>query len=206
FLLEVLSGVSTFGTVKVQPMLMLEESGNTSELSPVKTIPSHFSAVYEATADDFALVFGQETNEPDNKFFNIGRPLNMDTPICLDLSRFVERSNGIFGKSGTGKSFLTRIVLSGLISKDMASVLVFDMHNEYGWQAVSENKSAPRVKGLKQLFGANVAVFSLDAESSKARGIPDAHELYIGYHQIEIEDLELLRNELALSEATLDTA
>ncbi|MBX9770509.1 MAG: ATP-binding protein, partial [Candidatus Obscuribacterales bacterium] len=53
---------------------------------------------------------------------------------------------------------------------------------------------------------ADVVVFSLDAESSRARGLPDAHELYIGYDQIEIEDLELLKSELALSEATLENA
>jgi uncharacterized protein len=208
FLLAVLAGTSTFGTVKVQPMLMLEkQSVGIDELRPVKTIPSHFSPVYEASQQDFALVFGEEDNaNPNDLHFNIGTPLNMDTPVCIDLGRFIERSNGIFGKSGTGKSFLTRIFLCGLISKDAASVLVFDMHNEYGWQAISENKSAPRVKGLKQLFGSQVSVFSLDAESSKARGIPDAHELYIGYNQIEIEDLELLKNELALSEATLENA
>ncbi|MDR3614569.1 MAG: ATP-binding protein [Candidatus Obscuribacterales bacterium] len=208
FLLEVLAGTSTFGTVKVQPMLMLEkQNAGVDELRPVKTIPSHFSPVSEASKEDFALVFGEENeNDPDDLHFNIGTPLNMDTPVCVNLGRFIERSNGIFGKSGTGKSFLTRIFLCGLIKKDAASVLVFDMHNEYGWQAISENKAAPRVKGLKQLFGSTVTVFSLDSESSKARGIPDAHELFIGYNQIEIEDLELLKNELALSEATLENA
>jgi uncharacterized protein len=216
FLLDVLSGTSTFGTVKVQPMLMLEtgEQSTSSkgpeemlELRPVKTIPSHFSQVFEATNRDFALVFGEEdeSNKQD-PHFNIGCPLNMDIPVCIDLGRFIERSNGIFGKSGTGKSFLTRIFLCGVVKKDMASVLIFDMHNEYGWQAMSESKSAPRVKGLKQLFGNDVIVYSLDSESSKARGIPDARELYIGYDQIEIEDLELLKTELALSEATLENA
>ncbi|MBK8223795.1 MAG: ATP-binding protein [Candidatus Obscuribacter sp.] len=223
FLMAVLSGTSTFGTVKLQPMLMLEKQalaafslGSAAALSeeenegrglrPVKTIPSHFSQVFEASAEDFALVFGKEDNTPGNTYFSIGRPLNMEVPVCVNLNRFIERSNGIFGKSGTGKSFLNRIFLSGIISKDLASVLVFDMHNEYGWQAMSESKSAPRVKGLKQLFGHQVVVFSLDAESSKARGIPDARELYIGYNQIEIEDLDLLKNELALSEATLENA
>lgn len=208
FLMSVLSGSSTFGTVKVQPMLMLEKDvAGEPELRPVKTIPSHFSPVYEAGDSDFALVFGEEQSEdPTDLHFNIGKPLNMETPVCVDLGRFIERSNGIFGKSGTGKSFLTRIFLCGTIYKDVASVLVFDMHNEYGWQAISENKSAPRVKGLKQLFSSQVAVFSLDAESSKARGIPDPHEMYIGYNQIEIEDLDLLKNELALSEATLENA
>jgi len=208
FLMEVLAGVTTFGTVKLQPMLMLQKDDESdSPLRPVKTIPSHFSPVYEADASDFALVFGQEDeSDPSNTHFNIGKPLNMETPICVNLNRFIERSNGIFGKSGTGKSFLNRIFLSGIIKKDLASVLIFDMHNEYGWQAMSESKSAPRVKGLKQLFGKDVVVFSLDQESSRARGIPDARELYIGYNQIEIEDLDLLKGELALSEATLENA
>lgn len=207
FLLDVLSGVSMFGSVKLQPMLMLERSGAARELRPVKTVPSHFSAVYQATASDFALVFGEEDrgNKKD-PFFNIGCPLNMEIPICVDLSRFIERSNGLFGKSGTGKSFLARIFLCGTIKKNLASLLVFDMHNEYGWQAISENRSQPRVKGLKQLFGPEVVVFSLDSESSRARGITDVHELHIGLDQIEIEDLELLKNELALSEAILENA
>jgi len=207
FFADVLSGVSMYGSVKIQPMLMLERTGSSQELRPVKTIPSHFSAVYEANANDFALVFGAE--KPGNKrdpFFNIGQPLNMDIPICIDLNRFIERSNGIFGKSGTGKSFLTRIFLCGTMKKDLASLLVFDMHNEYGWQAMSENKSQPRVKGLKQLFSRDVIVYSLDSESSRARGLDDVRELYIGLDQIEIEDLELLKIELSLSEATLENA
>lgn len=207
FLLDVLTGSMTYGTVKVQPMLMLETGQDGSaELRPVKTIPAHFAPVHEATAADFALVFGSESQELGDTHFNIGCPLNMDIPVCVDLARFIERSNGIFGKSGTGKSFLTRIFLCGIIKKDLASVLIFDMHNEYGWQAMSENKSAPRVKGLKQLFADDVVVFSLDSQSSAARGIPDARELYIGLDQIEIEDLELLKGELALSEATLENA
>ncbi len=207
FILSILSGGPTFGMVKLQPMLMLEREGGKSELRPVKTIPNHFSPVFEATSEDFALVFGKEdATDHDNFNFNIGTPLNMETPVCVDLHRFIERSNGIFGKSGTGKSFLTRIFLAGIMSRDVASILVFDMHNEYGWQAMSESKSAPRVKGLKQLFGHKVVVFSLDRESSKARGIPDAHELYIGYNQIEIEDLDLLKVELNLTEAALENA
>ena len=207
FLLDVLSGVSMYGSVKLQPMLMLEQQGATHELRPVKTIPSHFSPVFEASEADFALVFGKENKKNrSDPYFEIGQPLNMDIPICLDLSRFIERSNGIFGKSGTGKSFLTRIFLCGTIKKDLASLLVFDMHNEYGWQAMSENKSQSRVKGLKQLFNEDVLVYSLDRESSQARGIADARELYIGLDQIEIEDLELLKVELNLTEATLENA
>ena len=34
--------------------------------------------------------------------------------VNLNLARFVERSSGVFGKSGTGKSFITRTILAGM--------------------------------------------------------------------------------------------
>ena len=35
--------------------------------------------------------------------------------ITLNLERLVERSSGVFGKSGTGKTFLSRLLLAGII-------------------------------------------------------------------------------------------
>ncbi|MBC7472647.1 MAG: ATP-binding protein, partial [Candidatus Sericytochromatia bacterium] len=159
----------------------------------------------DASEHDFKTVFGDE-HDPNKKMFNIGQPLDMDTPVCLDLDRFIERSNGIFGKSGTGKSFLTRLALCGIIHRQAAVNLIFDMHNEYGWQARSENKGEVTVKGLKQLFPNDVVVFTLDGESTRRRGISDAHEMFIALNQIEIEDLALLKNELNLSEASIESA
>ncbi len=201
---EILMGSSTFATVKVTPMLMFE-GGNSAELRPVKTVPSHFSQVYEATALDFTVVFGNEA-DPTRKNFYIGQPLDMDVPVCLDLERFVERSNGIFGKSGTGKSFLTRLILSGVIKKEAAVNLIFDMHSEYGWEAAKEGKDLSTVKGLQQLFPGQVKIFSLDPDSSRRRGVRGSEELYVSLDQIEIEDLSLVRNELNISEASLENA
>ena len=115
----------------------------------------------------------------------------MDVPVCLDLKKFVERSNGVFGKSGTGKSFLTRLLLAGVIRKKVAVNLIFDMHSEYGWEAVQEGKNVRTVKGLRQLFPNEVVVYTLDPESSRARGIRDAQDLYLTYEMIDIEDLQL---------------
>ena len=80
--------------------------------------------------EDVNRIFGSE--EYGARYFHIGRPLDMETPICIDLEGFIERSNGVFGKTGTGKTFLTRLVLAGLIHKDRAVNLIFDMHSEYG--------------------------------------------------------------------------
>jgi uncharacterized protein len=175
------------------------------ELLPVKTIPAHFSEVFEASERDFRTVFGWE-DDPQRKNFSIGQPLDMDVPVCIDLNRFVERSNGVFGKSGTGKSFLTRLLLSGVIRKEAAVNLMFDMHSEYGWEAMQEGKQVSHVKGLAQLFPGKVEIYTLDPESSKRRGLTNVRELYLSYEQIEIEDLRLIGSELGLSEASLDNA
>jgi uncharacterized protein len=187
---------------------MQAQSSEELELLPVKTIPSHFSQVYEASQRDFRAVFGWE-DDPHRRNFAVGRPIDMDVPICIDLDRFVERSNGIFGKSGTGKSFLTRLLLSGIIRKRAAVNLIFDMHSEYGWEAASEGGGRDRlntVKGLRQLFPDQVQIYTLDPESTQRRGVRDAQELYIGYDQISVEDLALVRQELNLSEASLENA
>ncbi|NET36234.1 MAG: DUF87 domain-containing protein [Cyanothece sp. SIO1E1] len=181
------------------------QSSSTMELMPVKTIPSHFSQVYDATERDFRAVFGWE-DDPHRRNFTIGQPIDMDVPICIDLDRFVERSNGVFGKSGTGKSFLTRLLLSGIIRKRAAVNLIFDMHSEYGWEAASEGKHFSTVKGLRQLFPGQVQIFTLDPTSTQRRGVKDAQELYISYDQIDVEDLNLVRAELNLSEASLENA
>lgn len=223
FLQAVLAGSSTYGTLNLAPMLMMAQpnvaltppkkpkksfpppTSANLELLPVKTIPSHFSQVYEATETDFRVVFGWE-DDPHRRNFAIGQPMDMDVPICLDLVRLVERSNGIFGKSGTGKSFLTRLLLAGIIHKQAAVNLIFDMHSEYGWEATCEGKDLRMVKGLRQLFPAQVQIYTLDIDSTKRRGVRDAQELFIGFDQIEVEDLMLVKNELNLSEASLENA
>jgi DNA helicase HerA-like ATPase len=235
FLREILAGSGTYGMVNLAPMLMFTpeshesfsstngkslnpfvpsstglasfqpQTSTTMELLPVKTIPSHFSQVYEANEDDFRKVFGWE-DDPHRKNFSVGKPLDMDVPICIDLNRFVERSNGVFGKSGTGKSFLTRLLLAGVIRKNAAVNLIFDMHSEYGWEAVAEGKEVNTVKGLKQLFPSKVEVYTLDPEATKRRGVRDAQELYLSYEQIEVEDIKLCARELGITDAALDNA
>jgi DNA helicase HerA-like ATPase len=198
---QVLSGTSTYATVELRPMLMLTQEED--EPKPVKTIPPHFALVSEATEEDVSLVFGRE--DSTRKFFNIGSPLDMDTPVCINLDRFVERSNGIFGKSGTGKTFLTRLMLAGIIKYDKAVNLIFDMHNEYGWGSRRE-ETGGFVKGLKQLFPENVSIFSLDSESTRRRGAKPDVEVFISLDQIEIEDIALLQNEFRLHTTAIESA
>ncbi len=194
FLVEVYRGEVAYGTLHVTPMLVLEEGSQ--EPRPIKTIPGHFSHVYEASAADVEQVFGPE----DKTHFFVGTPLEMEqVQVNLDLARFVERSSGVFGKSGTGKSFITRTLLAGVIKSGLASALIFDMHNDYGWTVLDE--SGREFKGLRQLFpDGRVSVVTLDEATSRARGSKVDRVLTIGYEQIEPEDVEMLASLLGLSD------
>jgi DNA helicase HerA-like ATPase len=72
------------------------------------------------------------------------------------------------------------------------------MHSEYGWMGTRE-KAAP-VKGLKQLFPAEVAVFTLDEQNSRNRGVSTDFVVNIGYDEIEPEDIQLLAQTLNLTD------
>ncbi|MFA5307179.1 MAG: DUF87 domain-containing protein [Candidatus Babeliales bacterium] len=198
---RILKKKDTYAHVMLRPMLMLDRAGHRM---PVKTIPGHFAAVYEATKSDVAEIFGDE--EKDKKYFNIGAPLDMDTPVCVDLDRLIERSNGIFGKSGTGKTFITRLVIAGLIKNNKASCLIFDMHSEYGFQSRSENVGQSFVKGLKTLFPSNVAIFSLDPASTRRRGGNPDVEVKLSLQDIRVDDVMPLQDELNLHPTALEAA
>ena len=204
FIRSVLAGTTTYATVEVKPQLMLDmRPDNPDERSgpqPVRTIPMHFSVLREAGEMDFHTVFG----EPDHTHFNMGTPLAMDIPVCLDLEKWTQRSNGIFGQSGTGKSFLARIILCGVIKSRVSSNLIFDMHDEYAFGKQSED--GVFVKGLRELFGTQVRVFSLDEAGARRAGRSVDRVLQIGLDQIEPEDVLLLAEELnlrATAEATI---
>jgi DNA helicase HerA-like ATPase len=202
FIADVISGTSTYGKLQVTPMLTI--SGDATSLlegpQPVKTVPAHFSPVREASEQDVELVFGSE----DAAHFYVGTPLDMETRVCLNIEEFVKRSNGVFGKSGTGKTFLTRLLLIGMVQKGTAANLIFDMHNEYGWEGTSEH--VRHVKGLKQLFPSKVAVFALDEESARRRNVSTDYVVEIGYDEIEPEDIALLREALNLTQPAIEAA
>jgi len=210
FTRSVLAGTTAYGALAIQPMLMLDReapaetngraNGAASQQEPapqpVRTIPPHFAEVLPASEADFDRVFGAEADHR----FEIGQPLDMDVPVRLDLKRFVERSNGIFGKSGTGKSFLTRLLHCGIVASGAAVNLIFDMHSEYGW--TSQSESGYQVKGLKQLFGSRVQVYTLDPKSKTSND----GMIRIGLNEIEIEDIALLADELRLNTTAVESA
>ncbi|HSQ17033.1 MAG TPA: ATP-binding protein [Anaerolineales bacterium] len=211
-LARLLHGQTLFTNLEVLPALMQEIGPEVdapeyhtwreahpegSPTLPVKTIPPHHAPVGLAQEGDIAEIFGR----PDDKGnFIIGYTREQGHPVCINLEKFVQRSAGVFGATGTGKSFLTRIVLAGLIHYNAASVLVLDMHNEYGFDDTASDTKMT-VPGLKTKFQSRVRVVGLGSGAQIRLKTPDFN-LEIAHKDIAPEDIELLARELNLKETT----
>jgi DNA helicase HerA-like ATPase len=196
---ELLRGTTVFGLLEVRPHLVRDAA--TGELRPVKSVPAHFSPVYRSTPEEVREVFASDEGSP----YRIGASLEDEkVEINIDLERMLERSSAIFGRSGTGKTFMTVPLLARVIHKDLASCLIFDMHNDYGYTLKGDKNR--KLKGLKQLnaISNKVKIVTLDERSSTMRGSRPEFVLAIGYDQIEPEDLESVRGVLALTDVQVN--
>ncbi len=215
-LASLLHGQTLYTNLQVLPALMLERGPDPnsqdyqrwlSEIDaglrpaprplPVKTVPPHHAPVRLANPGDIAEIFGKVEQEGN---FVIGYTREQELPVCLNLDRLVQRSSGVFGATGTGKSFLTRLILAGLIYYNRASVLVFDMHNEYGFDDTASD-TGERVIGLKTKFPSRVRVVGLGQGAQIRNQMPDFN-LEIAMRDVQPEDIELLTRELNLKETT----
>ena len=211
---RLLHGQTLFTNLEVLPNLMLErgpeltspdyarwraaiDAGLRDEprVLPVKTVPPHHAPVRMAAEGDIAEIFQGN--------FVIGETREQGHPVRINLEKFVQRSSGIFGATGTGKSFLTRIVLAGLIHENAASVLIFDMHNEYGLDDTASD-TGERVVGLKTKFPSRLRVVGLGSGATIRGQTPDFN-LEIAMCDIQPADIELLSRELNLKETTPTT-
>ncbi len=199
---DTLLRTAAYADCTVQLSLAEPHDGGSAPM-PARTIPSHFSSVAIAKEDDFTSVFG---NKDGGGYFVIGSPRDMPgLPIPIDLKKFVERSNGIFGRSGTGKSMFTRLLLCGVIDADSCVNLIFDMHNEY---ALSKDTEQPgqSVKGLEELFGSSrVLVCTLDPSSPRYRQFKPT-SVFIPFSYLTMDDLLTVRDELDLNDSATSTA
>ena len=164
---------------------------------PVKTVPPHHAPVRMAGPGDIAEIFGKVDGKGN---FVIGTTREQGHPVCINLDKFIQRSSGVFGATGTGKSFLTRIILAGLIHYNRASVLVLDMHNEYGFDDTASD-TGMRVIGLHSKFTSRVRVVGL-GKGAVVRGQAPDFNLEVAETDIQPEDIELLTRELNLKETT----
>jgi uncharacterized protein len=188
-------------TAHLEPWVMLDGQ---YRMRPICTVPDVTAQVRLLTGQEVAVLFGDVTAEPD-RFFTIGSLPLAEIPIALDMVKFCERSNGIFGRTGTGKTFITRLVLAGMLRYTPYVTLIFDMHSEYATQARCEGAQG-FVKGLKTLFPDKVAICTLDAAATVRRGAQPDLVIQLSYGDIHVDDIISLQQELALHPTACEAA
>lgn len=167
---------------------------------PVKMVPPHHSLMRAAERFDVAAIFGSPS---DPKYFEAGSTREQGHPVAIDMEKFVQRSSGIFGSTGTGKSYLTRMILAGLIRSKQASALVFDMHSEYAYGNISPDTHT-QVPGLKNKMPDRVKVCALGTGGKVSGNHPD-FDLMLEYSDVTPEDVLMLTKTLNLRETTATT-
>jgi DNA helicase HerA-like ATPase len=205
---RMLQGKTLFTTLAIYPTLMMDRGPNPDTdpdgfldwqeekeqgrlgPQPVKTVPQHHAGVRLADEGDVAEIFPGD--------FVIGHTIEQQHPVAVDLKRLVKRSMGIFGATGTGKSFLTRMVLAGLMKEDAAAALVFDMHNEYAFDDIASDSDV-NVAGLRSLFGPKVQVAAL-GKGVTVRGHTPDFTLELALRDFETGDIRLLTQALNLTD------
>lgn len=124
-------------------------------------------------------------------------PLGLEIKIPIDIEKLVNLSFGIFGKSGSGKTFLGNIIAGYLILHDLEleekgdkgiRLLIFDMHSEYGLE-LRDNKMNKIADGVGTIFKDLVIRYSPDLTLARERGL---REFKINLKEITPEDIQLI--------------
>jgi DNA helicase HerA-like ATPase len=142
----------------LRPIQLIDKE--TGRLSEPETIPPYFSETRHATEKDVELIY---------KRTRMSAPLGTIRGVAefyvhVDFERLTEKPFAIFGRTGMGKSILNKLVCCGILARGAGSVMVFDMHGEYGVYSRTD-----RTEGLKYFFPERVEILSLDPKNTEAR-------------------------------------
>lgn len=190
-LAEVLQDTGVY--TQVEASLYLEVTDGPGETSRARRLPRHFARVSLADQDAIDRAFSTD-GRPS---IPLGTPLGMEgVDVVVEFEKLFERSAGIFGKSGTGKSVLALQLLDALVTrssgaatnKDRTVALVFDMHNDYGWEMKFQGGQRT-LRSLKWRHSSAVTLYALDDTILNADS-----SVVIGTRDIEPEDLEVLQS------------
>ncbi len=170
-----------YSKAHLEPIQIIDKK--TGDLGEVETIPQYFTEVRFATAEDVKVIYQPtETSLPLGNLRGIPEFL-----IPIDFEKLTQKAFAILGRTGMGKSFLNKIICNFILQTKVASVLVFDMHGEYGMFSATDNS-----RGLKFYFPQKVEWFTLDWAKTK-----EAIPFFIDPRSISPEDLILAISDLS---------
>ncbi len=152
------AGPIFYSKAKLRPIQLINK--NDKRLSEPQTIPPYFSECRHATREDVETIYQRTASSAP-----IGSITGVEKfYVHIDFGRLVEKPFAIYGRTGMGKSILNKLLCCAILARKVGSVLIFDMHGEYGIYSKTDN-----TEGLKFYFKNEVEIFSLGKDNTEAR-------------------------------------
>ncbi|HDI74564.1 MAG TPA: ATP-binding protein [Thermoprotei archaeon] len=130
--------------------------------------------------------------------------------IPVNIDALLRNSFAIYGKSGTGKTYMGNILATFIVGynycvpeEEKVSMLIFDLHSEYSLYLLDPT-GKPVIEGVAKAFDEDFVVYTIDKEFTTLN--PDARLLKISAKNITIEDLVICSEALGLTERFSDYA
>ena len=181
-------------------ILLLGEMDENGNIKVAVSLPQHFSDVESLDNKVVSRFFGQENQRT---IWGIGSPRTPSlsgiqelVQIPIDVKSLSKLSFGIFGKTGTGKTFLGNLLASFIIAYNQLRepdekpivLLIFDMHSEYGTHLV-DAYGRKIDEGVGQKFDKYFLIYTPDHKMAEERN-PELKNQLIEL-TIPVDDIEL---------------
>jgi len=136
-------------------------------------------------------------------------PKVIDVNIPINIEKLIDLSFGIFGKSGSGKTFLGNILAGYIFLHDLkidktmekgVKLLIFDMQSEYGLE-LRDNRGNKIADGIGNIFKDYFERYTPDLGLAKERGLKP---FKINITQITPSDIALIAPIFGISRTFLD--
>lgn len=171
-----------YSKVLLEPIQLIDKKNGA--LTDVETIPPYFTKVRLATPSDVKTIY-----QPTRTSMPIGNLRGIpEFEIPIDFDKLTQKAFALLGRTSAGKSFLNKIICNFILKTGVASVLLFDMHNEYGTYSATDNS-----RGLKFYFPEKIEWLTLDPERNR-----EAAPFFIDPNSITPEDLILAITDLTV--------
>lgn len=152
------------------------------------TIPPLFSSIRSTTSEDISKLYNEDDSDKEYVLIGTLRGITEDkVPAKIDLIALLSLHGAIFAKTGSGKTFLGRLLAGHVTNFDMSSALIFDMHSEYGYHPL----------GLKGIFRDKVVVMGIEDTKEDSGKDKLDETLELPRNDLQIKDIKMI---ISLSE------
>ena len=202
---KVLSNLRQYGklpsVVKIVPIASLVNGS----IEQADTLPYYMASTSVPSQEDIFSFYGEEE---EGVIWSLGVPKlpltesKIDVHIPINVDVLTRGSFGIFGKSGTGKTFLGNIIAAYIVASNYSGklekkvkLLIFDMHSEYGLM-VKDTVGRDYATGVGQVFSEDFIIYTPDMELAKNRGL---REFKISVDRVTGEDIAIAADAFGLT-------